>query len=322
MELRTLRPEEREALLALLDAWDLGDGWRGRAFFRRYLEHDPTYRDANVHVAAEDGQLLSCVQIFPRRIRLGGGEVPVGGIGTVFTSAQARRRGLAEALLARAVEDMKGRGMELSLLFAARIPWYTKLGWRSQPVRRTRLLGPGAPGPTGCAPFDAERDLAAVRQLHQAYSGARDGSAVRDDALWRASLRNAGNPGEDFLVARVAARVRAYARATRLAGQRVLLEWGREPDAVDALADLVARLAGAGAFAPDLDWDAPLAAALAARGLARSEVTDPMGMWRCLDAAALARRLGHEPGPDEAPEELLQRALPARGALYWLADRF
>ena len=62
MEIRTLRADEREALLDLLDAWDVGDGWPGgRAFFRRYLEDDPTFRDENVWVAADGGALVSCV---------------------------------------------------------------------------------------------------------------------------------------------------------------------------------------------------------------------------------------------------------------------
>ena len=53
MEIRRLRPEDRPRWLALLDGWDVGDGWRGRDFFRRYVELDPTYADENVWVAAE-----------------------------------------------------------------------------------------------------------------------------------------------------------------------------------------------------------------------------------------------------------------------------
>mgnify|MGYP003446902113 CR=1 FL=1 len=96
MEIRTLARDEREALLELLDGWSLPDGWRGRDFFRRYVERDPTFADENVWVAAEAGRLLSCVQVFPRPLRVAGVEVPAGGIGSVFTRDDARRRGLAE----------------------------------------------------------------------------------------------------------------------------------------------------------------------------------------------------------------------------------
>ena len=131
MELRTLRRSEREPLLDLLDLWQMPDGWQGRNFFRRYLEDDPTFSDQNVWVAVDAGRLVSCVQIFPRPLQLRGKVVPTGGIGSVFTLPDHRRNGIAEALLNRAVEAMSRAGFEISLLFAARIPWYTRLGWRS-----------------------------------------------------------------------------------------------------------------------------------------------------------------------------------------------
>jgi hypothetical protein len=43
-------------------------------------------------------------------------------------------------------------------------------------------------------------------------------------------------------------------------------------------------------------------------------------MLRCLDAAALARRLGLAPEADA--EALLRRALPPERFCYWPADRF
>ena len=122
MELRTLRRSEREPLLDLLDLWQMPDGWQGRNFFRRYLEDDPSFADENVWVAVDAGRLVSCVQIFPRPLCIGGKAVPAGGIGSVFTLPDHRRNGIAEALLNRAVEAMSRAGFEISLLFAARIP--------------------------------------------------------------------------------------------------------------------------------------------------------------------------------------------------------
>ena len=132
MRIRTLRLEEYERLLDLLDLWPLDDGWQGRDFFRRYMEDDPSFSVRNVWVAIDgENRLRSCVQIFPRSILLRGQEVRCGGIGSVFTHPDARRQGLAEDLLKAAVVAMTQRGFEVSLLFAARIAWYTKLGWRS-----------------------------------------------------------------------------------------------------------------------------------------------------------------------------------------------
>src|SRR3990172_5194715 len=111
MQIRTLRRDERERLLELLDLWPLPDGWKGRDFFRRYLEDDPTFEDDNVVVAADGGALAACVQIFPRPVRMRGCAVPMGGIGSVFTRPEQRSDGVSRRLLAFALERMRERGL-------------------------------------------------------------------------------------------------------------------------------------------------------------------------------------------------------------------
>ena len=46
MEISTLTRSGRDAVLDLLDLWELPDGWRGRDFFRRPMERDPTYSNS------------------------------------------------------------------------------------------------------------------------------------------------------------------------------------------------------------------------------------------------------------------------------------
>jgi hypothetical protein len=146
---------------------------------------------------------------------------------------------------------------------------------------------------------------------------------LRDDLAWEASLRNAGNPGEDFLVAEAGGVVAAYARATVLYGQRVILEAGALPAALDALADLVAALAGPRAVAADTGFAPGLAEALAARGVVEARVSDPTFLLRCLDAGTLARRLAlPPPAPDEPEADFLRRVLPPERVHFWPADRF
>ena len=53
MEFRTLRSPEREALLVLLDGWDVGDGWTGRDFFRRYPPSRVAFSEPS---SSDDGQ--------------------------------------------------------------------------------------------------------------------------------------------------------------------------------------------------------------------------------------------------------------------------
>jgi GNAT superfamily N-acetyltransferase len=321
VELRTLRRGEREPLLDLLDGWVLPDGWQGRDFFRRYLEDDPSFADENVWVAVDGGRLVSCVQIFPRPLRIRGEAVPAGGIGSVFTLPDYRRGGIAGALLARAVEAMAGSELEISLLFAARIAWYTRLGWRSWMVSRT-LLERGDRAPRGAGAqilrFEPGRDRA-VKAIYS--TRVLEGTVVRDESLWTASLANAGNPEEDFRIARVGRETLAYARATALEDFPVLTEFGRGAGGVQALADLLAAMVGERALAGNLHLDPELERALDDRGLIRRRVEDSTVMLRCIDAAALAGRLGVAP-PKSGFSQLLEAVLPAGSFGFWTADRF
>jgi GNAT superfamily N-acetyltransferase len=301
------------------------DGWRGREFFRRYLEDDPSFADENVWVAVDAGRLVSCVQIIPRPLAICGEPVPTGGIGSVFTLPEYRRSGIAGALLDRAVEAMSGSGLEISLLFAARIPWYTRLGWRSWSVTRTLLERCDPARPAAAAEilcFEAARDLAAVQAIHRHYSGALDGTVVRDESLWTASLANAGNPEEDFRVARDRGEVLAYARATVLEGFPIVTEFGRGAGAVAALADLLAAMVGGHAAAGNLHLDPELERVLVGRGFRLHRGGDPTGMLRCIDAPALARRLGLAPPAAVEPGVWLETVLPAERFAFWSADRF
>jgi GNAT superfamily N-acetyltransferase len=345
VQIRSLRSHERGALLDLLDQWELADGWRGRDFFRRYIEIDPTYDDENVWVAEEEGQLVSCVQIFPRRVRVLGQPVPCGGIGSVFTREEWRGKGVAGAVLERCAQAMTDRGMELSILFTARIPFYSRHGWRSWTCQRTvlRLADPDAvrdgPADVEVAPFDWERDFEAVRAIHSVYSAPRNGTVVRDPALWSASFRLAGNPREEFLVALRGGRPVAYARATLLYEVFIVSELGRLEDAADALAELLLRfllpreddpLAPPGKQSRELRSflvlpafdDIPLTVSIEGRRVSTHPVGDPSSMLRCLSAPALAERLQVSPLPGEQGEDFLRRLLPEGSFVFWPADRF
>lgn len=356
-EIRLLQEGEREALVALLDGWEAPDGWDGRAgdFFRRYLDRDPTFEARNVVVAACEGRLVGCVQIFPRllRARAGGGTaagalvpVHIGGIGSVFTRPEARGGGIASAMLERALAEMRGRGLELSLLFASRHAFYGRLGWQLVPrARALWLRGDDTASPAAAhriERFDPTRDLDAAFALHAAHSGALAGTFVRDAAFFRAQLGFAGNPDEDFLLARdERGQLLAFARAAALEGVLLATELARRPApaAVEALADLVlallqprdpdplaspARPSAAlrrRLVAPCLA-DAALDDALLRRGVGRKEFSSRDAMLRVVDVEALAGRIGVPRASGEGDAAWLARAFPPEQLVLWPADRF
>ncbi|MCG8590464.1 MAG: GNAT family N-acetyltransferase [Proteobacteria bacterium] len=341
MTVRILANNEREALLELLDGWDVGDGWRGRDFFDRLVGEDD---GENVWIAEADGRLAACLQIFPRRLRVYGQGVPTGGIGSVYTDPAKRRSGLATALLEAAVENMKKRGFELSLLFSPRTRFYEERGWQAwngqRAILRRKPSWNGTTVPEGLevVPFEPSL-LPAIRDLYEAYSGQRPGTAVRDERDWATSLRLAGNPDEEFRVALEAGQPVAYVRAIRLNEALTIAELGRLETAAEALAVLLDGLLGerdpdpltggrqssaefrTAALVPSFD-DLPLIVALEHRDLTSAPVDDATVMLRCLNVPAVAGRLDVSLFPDESESGFLQRILPPDHFVFWPADRF
>ncbi|REJ86180.1 MAG: GNAT family N-acetyltransferase [Acidobacteria bacterium] len=355
--IRTLQPGEESRVLALLDGWPFPDGRSGADFFRRAIEHDPRYEARNFVVAEIGHELVSCAQIFPRWLRVRGQPVPTGGIGSVFTAPTHRRRGLASRVLEEAVEEMRRRGHELSLLWASRTAWYGELGWSIWGGGSVRLgLRQDAPAAPRSAPieierFDAERHLEAVMELADLYSSRRPGTVLRNRGDWLASLELAGDPHEEFLVVREEGSVQidAFLRGTMLGDLWCATEWahdGSDPswDELSApehdpgrgaadLALLIAttqRALGLPALRFPPLRDPALEAELLRIGVGRVDEPDDRGrpeavwMLRCLAPEALAARfeLPWRPGDERAEEEFLELLLPRSSFHFWPADRF
>ncbi len=337
--LRVLRAGEIEALLDLLDGWPFPDGQSGRIFFRRYIELDPAFEPRNVWVAEQGGELVSCVQIFPRRVRVRGEALPMGGIGSVFTRPDHRRRGVAGALLERVIDAMRERGMVLSYLLAERLRWYGQYGYRPWSRGWRTLHWPGAGGSLagGARRYDPAADAGELERLWSIYAGGAAGAPL--DGIvdrgspedWQGSFRLAGTPEEDIWLADGGSRRAAYLRVADFDGRLRVLEWGREGDGAPALCELLAAaMTGRGveAIRMPLVRDEALEGSLAAAGTridtgpAWNEVppdATPPATWmvRSLDDDALARRLNTANTGD-----LLARFLPPARFAFWEADRF
>lgn len=322
LEIRTIRPHERDAVLDLLANW-----LNNREFFARYLEHDATFRDELCFVAVDAGRIVSTMQVFRKRVRMLGAVVEVAAVGNVFTAQDYRERRLASQMIERASAAMDEHAFDLSLLFATRIPFYGRLGWQSHP-RVLTFLAPAsgeAGGEYSLRPFVPE-DLTGVAAIYDEYNARRDGTTVRDAAYWSGQLRYAGNLGEDFVVATQGDRVVAYARGTELFDFYVVMEHGHLAGHEAALTELVCSLHfGPASALPGTITHLSIApivqSALAQRGLTMHAVEDVFWMWRVISSERLAAKLGLEPDEVER-EDFLFRVLPPGQSVYWTADRF
>lgn len=327
LELRTIEPHERDAVLDLLGEW-FGD----RAFFARYFRHDPNFRDDLCFVAVDAGRIVSTLQVFRRPIRVNGAVVEVGGVGNVFTTAAYRERGLASQLLTRAVAAMDQHRFDLSLLFAVRLAFYGRHGWQSH-VRHLVFI---EQSPAACAeirsagrstiePF-AAADLGAVRRIYESYNAGVSGPTVRDARYWEGQIHFAGNPHEEFFVARDGDEIVAYARGTLLYQVYVVMEYGCLPGHEKAVGDLICHLLTTTAAAfPGVTAQLAIAPAvqqaLRDRGLTLRLVEDVFWMWRIISPQRLAAKLGI-PESDLDTDDVFFRLFPPERSVYWVADRF
>ena len=315
---RTIDAGERDAVLDLLADW-LND----RHFFARYFAYDPSFCDDLCFVAEDGGRIVSTLQVFRKVVRIDGATLAVGGVGNVYTAPAYRQAGVASALLERALAAMEQQGFDVSLLFASRLDFYARFGWRSQ-LRYLSFIEPSEARPsTDAEEFVAARDLDGVVDVYGIHSAPIPGSTVRDAAYWSGQLRYAGNPDERILVVRRGGAVVAYARATTLYDFHTIIEHGCLPGAEQALADLIAHMhAGVptGTIA-QLTPSSELAELLRGHGLTVNRVEDRSWMWHPLEPARLAAKL-RVPEATVQGEGFFVELLPPASSRYWLSDRF
>ena len=215
--------------------------------------------------------------------------------------------------------------MELGVLFAARIAWYARLGWRQLERQRVVVDLPASVDEVGnlCVrSVDLESDLVALQQMAQSGE-LPQGRVARDPDLWRASLALAGDPVEDFRVAESGGELVAYARATLLEGSWQVTEWGRRPGETASIAALLTRLMRAERSSFSMGFcDDRLSTALESLGATVRAEVDPDMMVRCLEAEGMARRLGVEPGSADEMSDLVVERLGSKPFCFWTADRF
>lgn len=338
LAVRQARAHDVDAILNLLTHYD-----QPREFFEPWYEHDPSYRPEHSWLVEEHGHLLAHLRIYPRRLRIAGGIVPVAGIGNVVTDRDARGRGHADRLLSRAIKDASAGGYAYSLLWTHVPQLYRRHGYGS--VREHELHAIAQPASSDSVVRPAEgADLPAVARLQDRFDATRSGPGVRDLDYWRGSRRWLG---DEMLVAERAGTVVGYARFRHQGDLTDVLELGVDRAEPAVGRALIAAAAGPGrtfraVLPPSLwpvvdEWRPTVVekAGLMGRPLSlRALASTLRGTWssrvlRELDAgqltalllrgcdAATRALLGDRPDLDE-----LVAIAPAQDFVLWPTDAF
>ena len=193
--------------------------------------------DDNVSLAAlEDGRIVSSVHVFMRSIRdREGRPMKVGGIGSVSTDPEHRKRGHSGRLLETALAEMERAGCVWSLLGTGVNDHYARHGWRTvstpDPWGELLPLGNEPPPPEGrgelLAPDGAT--LEAMAALYDAETATRPMATVRSERAWRTAVRYRLSGRTFILGVHEGGRLVAYVVARKPGGAWTFTEAVGEP---------------------------------------------------------------------------------------------
>ena len=82
-------------------------------------------------------ELVAQMVIFPFTVMTGGVDLPLGGVASVATPPENRRRGYVEQMLLAACGEMRERGMALCMLHPFKTSFYRQFGWAALQERRS-----------------------------------------------------------------------------------------------------------------------------------------------------------------------------------------
>jgi predicted acetyltransferase len=282
--IRRARPDELEAMAALsVLAFPFGpEDAQTRA--RRYRENSQL-RGAERFIAERDGSRVGQFAALPFRFFLGGVAARAVGLASVVVAPEARRTGVARAMVRRHLADLRAQGAAWSVLYPFAARFYARLGWGTiahrvrwrfapselplfdERVRVERLSLDGA---------EAREELAACYARHCARTnGSLSRGAEQLEARWRADRAlcaavrpPGGGPLEGYLLAQLHA---PAPRPQTLVVPELVAESGRAERALYGF--LAAQAEQVDAIELDLPPGAPSAAlaALLQRGAPRSE---------------------------------------------------
>ena len=126
MEIRAAREAELEELVELQC---LVFRPNGHERYWTYYRDDPDYCLEHSRVVLDRGRIVAHLRVWDRLIRVRGASLRAGGIGSLLTHPDHRRRGYARALLADTEQYLIGAGFDLGLLFSViGTPFYEERG--------------------------------------------------------------------------------------------------------------------------------------------------------------------------------------------------
>jgi len=142
-------------------------------------------------VLLEDGEIVACLRLYSLAVLINGAPVPMGGVSSVASLPEARRKGFVGQLLRHVLSDMREQGQHLSALYTPHPALYRRYGWMvaasnlkfTWHPKHVSTYTPAAA--RGRAARVTEEDRSIVEEIYRRYSERRTGQLVRSERWWK-----------------------------------------------------------------------------------------------------------------------------------------
>ncbi|HEY8530264.1 MAG TPA: GNAT family N-acetyltransferase [Paenibacillaceae bacterium] len=135
----------------------------------------------------EGGRLLAAMTLLPMEIWVHSRKMAMGGVASVATWPEARRKGCVAGLLRHGLETMRQAGQTVSMLHPFSFLFYRRYGWEMTIERKTYTLEPRHFPPRAEVPGRVERvakDAGLLDDVYEAFASRYTGMLVRTPEWW------------------------------------------------------------------------------------------------------------------------------------------
>lgn len=203
MELRRFRKDDLGALGPLMKL-AFGDGIPDAEWYFNE-KRNPRIDLDQVRVIEENGEVRATATVLPLEMFVDGEAASMGGIAAVATHPAYRRRGYAGELMRAVLDDMRGRGVHLSLLDPFNHAFYRAFGWELAMEQIEYLLDPSqlpaSPEQKRVREY-REEDLPGMMHSLEEEASRHPCCVRRDEKHWRKVLeKESGSQSKDLYAA-------------------------------------------------------------------------------------------------------------------------
>ncbi len=142
----------------------------------------------------DDGQMATCLRIFPLQTFIHGASIPLGGISGVACLPEHRRKGYVGQLLRHALALMREQGQPLSSLYTPHPSLYRRYGWMTASNAVSYRFKPkdispvSAVRPEGHSYRITDEEWPTIADVYKRFAAPRNGYLNRDEHWWKEAI--------------------------------------------------------------------------------------------------------------------------------------